>query len=153
MKNILLVALSLSMTTSLMCAQPEAKKAKTATGAGGRAVQARRHKTVTKLNGGQLKHTVLGTGEQLLVTKCYSPHCDHCKKIAQEFEQFANKYPQVRFVEIDIVENKAFGENNNIRGVPHFMIFKNGTIIDECTGADMKTLKHKIKTHHNPTKK
>ena len=71
-----------------------------------------------------------------VVVDFWAPWCGPCVGFAPVFEQAATtKSQQVRFVKVDTEAEQMLGAQFNIRSIPTLMVFKNGTVIDQLSGA------------------
>jgi thiol-disulfide isomerase/thioredoxin len=74
--------------------------------------------------------------------KFYSPHCDHCKKLAPDWEKLAEEWknhPQGLVGEVDCVAHRKFCQSLNFEGVPTLLFgdpSANGILLQEYTSRD-----------------
>jgi thioredoxin 1 len=66
--------------------------------------------------------------------------CGPCKKIAPDFEKIAARHANVCFCKIDVDENTETAEKYKITSMPTFLFFREGTLLETISGADLKKL-------------
>lgn len=73
--------------------------------------------------------------------------CGPCKRIYPLLINLQEKLQCETFqiVKIDIDIHDEFCDKNNIRSVPTFFLYKNGKIINQCEGADIKQVGNLLK--------
>ena len=78
----------------------------------------------------------------------YATWCGPCRAMHPVLDQLKNDLgDQVRVLKIDVDKNPDVADKFKIRGVPTFMLFKDGEIIwRQSGGMDLSTLKSKIRT-------
>ena len=78
----------------------------------------------------------------------YASWCAPCKAMAPVLDQLKNQLGEtVRIIKIDVDKNQLVADKFKIRGVPTFILFKNGQIVwRQSGGIDLDTLIVKIKT-------
>ena len=82
---------------------------------------------------------VLKSDEPVLVDY-WANWCAPCKMIAPVLEEIAEEYAgRVKVAKLDIDENRAVTERFNVRGIPTLILFKNGEVVDQVTGAVSKS--------------
>jgi hypothetical protein len=63
-------------------------------------------------------------------------------------DQLAEDYKgKVTFVKVDIDQNQGLAMRFQVQGVPHFQVWKNGTKVEEFSGADRNQLQYLVKLH------
>ena len=86
--------------------------------------------------GTQANFNALIQGEKPVVVDFWAPWCGPCVGFAPIFEQTAqNQSEELVFVKVDTQAEQALGGQFNIRSIPTLMVFKNGKVIDQLSGA------------------
>ncbi|KAF9666717.1 hypothetical protein SADUNF_Sadunf16G0257800 [Salix dunnii] len=69
----------------------------------------------------------------------------HCKQISPFVDTLCVRYPSLNFIKVDVEENPAIANAENVRIVPTFKIYKNGNRVKEivCPSHDM--LEHSVR--------
>lgn len=78
------------------------------------------------------------------VVKVYSNSCAPCKTYAPQYQQLAERYPFVNFLDINMRSNLV-----RVTAVPTTLIIKEGTIVDKILGADVNELEGKLRSFLN----
>lgn len=78
----------------------------------------------------------------------YATWCGPCKAMAPILDQLKKEMgDQVRVLKIDVDRNPKVADQFQIRGVPTFILFKNGNIVwKQSGGMGLQTLKGKIQS-------
>ncbi|MFZ9028330.1 MAG: thioredoxin [Crocinitomicaceae bacterium] len=89
---------------------------------------------------------IIGSEKPTLVD-FYATWCGPCKAMAPVLDQVKNELGEsVRILKIDVDKNQTVADKFKIRGVPTFILFKNGQIVwRQSGGMDKNTMIHKIK--------
>lgn len=64
--------------------------------------------------------------EKPVVIKLYAAWCGACKEMEPTFQALALQLPEITFAELDIDHVSDVAQEYNIKGVPTFLMFKNG---------------------------
>lgn len=73
------------------------------------------------------------SGKKILVD-FYATWCGPCKMLMPRLELMSKKYPDVKFVKMDVDKNTDYAVKLGIRGVPTIMIFDGHNLIDRSSG-------------------
>jgi thioredoxin 1 len=74
-------------------------------------------------------------GNKILVD-FWAPWCTPCKQLIPRLELLETKYPDVKFVKLNVDENSDFALDLNIRTVPTVIIYDGEKLINRSTGAN-----------------
>lgn len=88
-----------------------------------------------------------GSSDKIVVVDFFATWCGPCKAIAPTIVNMSNEQAyadRVSFVKIDVDEASDVAQEQGIRAMPTFGIFKNGEKVDEVVGADARSLRTKI---------
>ena len=70
----------------------------------------------------------------------WAPWCGPCKAIGPVIEELAGVYGgKVQITKMNVDDNPATPGKYSIRAIPTLILFKNGEIVDQVTGAVGKT--------------
>jgi thioredoxin 1 len=70
----------------------------------------------------------------------WAPWCGPCKAIGPVIEELAGKYEgKVQITKMNVDDNPTTPGKYGIRAIPTLILFKNGEIVDQVTGAVGKT--------------
>ncbi|HCH24689.1 MAG TPA: thioredoxin TrxC [Oceanospirillaceae bacterium] len=85
-------------------------------------------------NAGNLN--ALMQADQPVVVDFWAPWCGPCRGFAPVFEQAAGEREgKVRFVKVDTEAEQMLGAQYQIRSIPTLMVFKNGKMVEQLSGA------------------
>jgi thioredoxin 1 len=78
----------------------------------------------------------------------YATWCGPCRAMNPVLDQLKNDMGnQIRILKIDVDKNPDVADKFKIRGVPTFMLFKNGEVKwRQSGGMDLNTLKSKVRS-------
>ena len=84
---------------------------------------------------------------QLVLVDFYADWCWPCKMQSPILREVSVEIgSKARIIKIDVDKNQTVADKFKIRGVPTFILFKNGQIVwRQSGGMDMNTMIHKIK--------
>ena len=81
----------------------------------------------------------LSTTEGVVVVDCTATWCGPCKRmipVLQELEDDTEFAPDI--VQIDLDQNREWARNQNVQGVPAFLIYEDGLKVGQFSGAKGK---------------
>ena len=94
---------------------------------------------ITETSDDAFEQDVLNAKGPVLVD-FWAKWCQPCKTIAPILEQLVNDYNgKLKICKLDVDSNKKVSAQYGIRGIPTLMIFKNGVMQEQNTGALPKT--------------
>jgi thioredoxin 1 len=94
-------------------------------------------------------------GPGLVVVDFFTTWCGPCKAIAPVLEGLAAKYPEVKFIKVDIEKNEDIAAPRRISSIPTFHFMVKGQMVHEMKGANAGAIEQKIqelKVEVNPFK-
>lgn len=85
-------------------------------------------------NAGNLN--ALMQADKPVVIDFWAPWCGPCRSFAPVFEQAAaEREGKARFVKVDTEAEQMLGAQYQIRSIPTLMVFKNGKMVEQLSGA------------------
>ncbi|KAJ7928471.1 thioredoxin-domain-containing protein [Mycena leptocephala] len=76
--------------------------------------------------------------------------CQPCKAIAPRFSQLASQNPHIRFLRVDVDQQKAIAAKYQVTAMPTFIAIKAGKPVDMIRGADPQGLARLVFQHGGP---
>jgi thioredoxin 1 len=103
-------------------------------------------KNITEVTDENFKNEILDSAVPVLVD-FWAAWCGPCRAIAPVVEELAAQYEgQVKIGKCNVDENPKTPGQYGIRAIPTLILFKNGTVAEQITGAVSKaTLENAIK--------
>lgn len=86
---------------------------------------------------------------KLTVIDLWAEWCGPCRMMTPIIEELSKEYEGVAAVgKLNVDENPEVPTAHNVRGIPTFLFFKNGELVDKVVGAQTKkVLQDKIELH------
>ncbi|WP_411024977.1 thioredoxin [Salmonella sp. s54836] len=78
----------------------------------------------------------------------YATWCGPCKMISPKFESLSSKYPDVKFIKIDVDKNTWASEKYGINAMPTFLFFKDDARVGEYIGASDEKIIEELERLH-----
>ncbi|KAF5730710.1 Tetratricopetide-repeat thioredoxin-like 1 isoform 1 [Tripterygium wilfordii] len=69
----------------------------------------------------------------------------HCKQISPFVDTLCSRYPSINFLKVDIEESPAIANAENVRIVPTFKIYKNGSRVKEIVCPSRDVLEYSVR--------
>lgn len=77
---------------------------------------------------------IINNSHKLVVVDFFADWCMPCLMIAPVIEELADEMKDVKFVKINIDDNKELSRKYEIRSIPCLIIFKDGKEVDRIIG-------------------
>ncbi|TVY85013.1 Thioredoxin [Lachnellula suecica] len=80
---------------------------------------------------------------QLFQPQVYADWCGPCKTISPTFESLSTKYSKpnrITFTKVNVDNQQEIAQKYEVRAMPTFLIFRNGSVINTIKGADPRGL-------------
>jgi thioredoxin len=76
----------------------------------------------------------LVSDKSLVAADFWAPWCPFCMKLKPIFESMASKFPEIRFVKINVDEHDELAAKHGIRGIPVIKFFCEEKEVGEIVG-------------------
>ncbi|KAJ7125062.1 hypothetical protein C8R44DRAFT_914588 [Mycena epipterygia] len=87
---------------------------------------------------------------ETVVVDFHAQWCQPCKAIAPRFTMLASEYPHVRFLRVDVDQQKAIAAKYQVTAMPTFLAIKAQGVVDMVRGADPQGLGRLVSQHAGP---
>lgn len=84
---------------------------------------------------------VLAQSTTKVIVKFAADWCPDCRRVEGAYEQFPEKHPDLLFAEVDSRQQQDLAERFDVRGIPSFLVFQGGELVDRLYSRDAKTVK------------
>jgi thioredoxin 1 len=74
----------------------------------------------------------------IVLVDFYAEWCGPCKMTAPIIEELSNEMDDVSFVKVDVDQNQELAGQYSVFSIPTFLIFKDGKVVNQFTGAQGK---------------
>ena len=71
---------------------------------------------------------------KILAADFWAPWCPYCVRLMPIFESIASKYPDIRFVKVNVDEQQELASRYGIRGIPVIKFFCEEKEVGEIVG-------------------
>lgn len=98
----------------------------------------------------ELVDSLTSAGDKLVVLDFFMPGCGGCKALHPKICQFAEKYPDVLFYQVNYEEHKSMCHSLNVHVLPLFRFYRgaDGNVCSfSCTNATIKKFKDMLAKH------
>lgn len=88
---------------------------------------------------------IVSNGHKLVVVDFFAEWCMPCLMLAPVIEELAEEMKEVKFVKINVDDNRALASKYGISSIPCLVIFKGGVEVDRMVGGqDGENIKEKL---------
>lgn len=78
---------------------------------------------------------------RLVVIDCWAPWCAPCRMMAPVIDELAREYSgKILFGKLNVDENSKVPAEYQIMGIPTFLVFKDGRLVERIVGAMPKNM-------------
>ena len=89
---------------------------------------------------------IVKNGHKIVVVDFFAEWCMPCLMISPIIDELSESMKEVKFVKMNIDENKSLATNLNVSSIPCIIIFKEGKEVDRMVGAQsQEVIEDKIK--------
>jgi thioredoxin 1 len=90
---------------------------------------------VIEITDGSFEDEVLKCSSPVMVD-FWAPWCGPCRMIAPITEKLAEEYEgKIKFCKLNVDDNPQTASKYHVTGIPQILLFKDGEVVDESTGA------------------
>jgi thioredoxin 1 len=93
--------------------------------------------SVTSVTDENFETEVLNSDQPVLVD-FWAEWCGPCKQMLPVVDQLSEELSNVKVVKVNIEENPETPTRYGVRGIPTFMVFKGGELVDAISGVRPK---------------
>jgi thioredoxin 1 len=94
-------------------------------------------------------HSEVLESDKLTVVDLWAEWCGPCRMMSPVVEELSKEYAGKALVgKLNVDDNPNVPTEHNVRGIPTFLFFKGGVLVDKVVGAQTKqSLQDKIEAH------
>lgn len=89
-------------------------------------------------------HEAIANNDVVVVDFSAPAWCVPCRRLAPHFKATAEKFPDVKFVEVDIDKAEAIRNQYDVMSVPFLVAFKGGNLVGEVKGRTALQLSNEV---------
>lgn len=98
---------------------------------------------------GEFGKAMIDAGEKLVVVDFFATWCTPCQMMVPKLKAIELEFPDVYFYKVNVDENDTTTKQYCVTAMPTFILFRNGSIVDQQKGADSVALRALIVKHTN----
>jgi thiol-disulfide isomerase/thioredoxin len=81
-------------------------------------------------------------GNPVVVVEFYTTWCPDCHRVEKAYAEYAEAHKeQAVFANLNAEEVRPIAERFDVRGIPSFLVFRNGELVERLYSRDAKTVK------------
>lgn len=88
-----------------------------------------------EISGREFEETINNKEKPVAIVDFFAEWCMPCLMVAPVLEELAEKFKDIKFVRVNVDENKDLSSKFNITSIPCLVVFKNGKEVERITGA------------------
>ncbi|MDD4688241.1 MAG: thioredoxin [Eubacteriales bacterium] len=89
------------------------------------------------VNSNNFNEEVLSSDKPVLVD-FWASWCGPCRMVGPIVEEIADERPDIKVAKVNVDEQSELATKYGVMSIPTLMIFKDGTVVDQSTGAKPK---------------
>ena len=91
---------------------------------------------IVHITDADFQSTLEGAGDKPVFVDFWAPWCGPCRMLAPSLDAAAEQFNgRAVIAKYNVDENSAIATENNIRGIPTVLVYKNGEVVGQHTGA------------------
>ena len=91
---------------------------------------------------------IINNSHKIVVVDFYAEWCMPCLMISPIIDELSEQMPKVKFVKMNLDENKGLARKLNVSSIPCLIFFKKGKEVDRLIGAQsQEAIEEKIKKY------
>ncbi|MFH8038807.1 MAG: thioredoxin [Candidatus Aenigmatarchaeota archaeon] len=72
---------------------------------------------------------------KMVIVDIYADWCPPCKALSPIIEEVSKEYKDVKFVKINVDENREIAHLYDVQSIPTLLYFQNGNLVNRTVGA------------------